>query len=188
MSTERPRPPSAAEICASLRLEAGARALLDPAMTPLAFVEALLGAKRYVAAIEFIAQTLPHRTGLWWALLCAQHATANVSLEPAQANLFRLATRWLSEPAEPIRKAAESSAHQAGAGTLGGLLGFAVALHGEKTGAGAIANTVKLASTLAPPPAMLETQRAYAVLGLHTRPPQPAPAPKPGRASILECA
>ncbi len=187
MSIERPPAPGAAEICASLRLDASARALLDPAMTPLAFVEALLGAGLYVAAIEFIAQTLPHRTGLWWALLCAQHATAGLTLEPAQANLFRLAARWLHEPSEPLRNAAESSSRHAGAGTLGGLLGFAVAMHAEKPASGAIANTVKLASTFAPTSGMLEAQRAYAVLGLHTRLPQPSPPAQPRRTSVLEC-
>jgi hypothetical protein len=153
---------SAGEVFANLRLTPAAQALLDPAMRPRAFVEALVTAKLYVPAIEAVAHVLPPRLGLWWAMLCAQHATAAETLEDGQLRLFRLALWWVQEP----QAAVEAAAREAGARTLGGLLCLSAAMHDRPDGRVAIANVVKLASARAVPTAMLDTQRAYAVLGL----------------------
>ncbi len=162
-------------------------ALLTPSMTPRSFVDALLEAGLYIAAIEVVAQALPRRLGLWWALLCAQHATAAEDLPPAQINLFRLALLWLRNPVEPVRAKAAAAAQEAGAHTLGGLLGYAVAMHSSDDGAVAIANAVKLACVAAPPKAILKTQHAYAMLGLQTRIPDQALADLRLNASLLQC-
>jgi hypothetical protein len=183
----RPRVPTAVELCVGLRLNPAALALLDPALTPRAYVDVLIAAKLHVPAIEVVAHVLPRRLSLWWAMLCAHHATAAEILPHAQMHLFRLALRWLQEPAEPARAAAEAAAREAGAGNIGGLLCLAAAMHARPEGAVATANAVKLASTKAPPPAMREMQRAYAVLGLNTLLPEAEFAAR-SPPSMLRCA
>lgn len=162
----RTRRRSAAEVFADLRLPPAASALLDPAMSPRGFVAALLTEKLYVSAIDAIAHVLPPRLGLWWAMLCAQHATEAETLDDGQLRAFRLALVWLRNPAEAARKAAEAAALEAGPATLGGLLCLSAAMHDRPHGKVASANAIKLASSRAPPPAILDTQRAYAALGL----------------------
>jgi hypothetical protein len=165
--TPRARPRLASDVCRTMHLDDAARALLDPTMTPREYIDALLANELYIAAIEVIAPALPLRLGLWWGLLCLQHATADEEFSLADRTLCRLLIGWLHKPSDATRAAVEGPARETGVESMTGLLGYAVAAGGTGDAAIAVANAVKLACARASPMKVMAVQRAYAVLGLN---------------------
>jgi hypothetical protein len=178
---------TAADLCRDMTLDPDARALLGPSMSPRVYVETLLEAKLNVAAIEVVAQALSRRLGVWWGLLCLEHSTGPHSLPPEELNLCRVVVRWVCEPTEPVREAAEKAARAIGPASIAGQLGFAVATAATPQGAVPIGNAIKLACAGAPPALIRDRQRAYAVLGLDIRLPPDLPQ-RARAASVLASA
>jgi hypothetical protein len=164
------QPPTAADICARISLKKDARDLLREGMTPGAFLAALIANRKYVAAIEFLAQALPPRTAIWWGCLCLQHVYGHV-VPRAEYAALQAATVWVVWPQEPYRAAAQAQGKAAGVTSPAGLLATAAGAVGA-TGrppvppAKAVGNAVKLATTKAPPAEISNTQRQLAELGI----------------------
>ena len=170
---------TAAEICGWAGLKKDALALLRDGMGPREYVEALIANKQYVSGIDFMAHALPAREGIWWGCLCLQHAVGS-GMSPVEKAACIAAVQWVLRPGEESRAAARPAAEAAGAANPAGALAAAAFQSGGNVAppnappmapapfahAKAIANSVKLSCTKAPPAKMLETQRAYVELGM----------------------
>ena len=170
---------TAIEICARFQVPNDAVALLREGMAPREYLQTLLDAKKYVAAIDFLAHALPLREGIWWGCLCLQHAFGE-ALSPADRAAAIAAIQWVLRPGEEVRTAARTPAEAAGAASVAGALASAAFLSGGNVAppgmppsppapfasAKAVARAVKLAAIHCPPARILENQRVMAELGI----------------------
>lgn len=170
---------TAAEVCARFDLRQEARPLLRDGMGPKEFVEALMANKQYVAAIDFMAHALPAREAVWWGCLCLQHASGG-NLSALDKAACRAAVRWIMQPTDENREAAQVPAQEAGLATPAGQLAMAANQTGGNIAppnappmapgpfapAKAVAGAVKMATTKADPIKIVETQRLYVELGM----------------------
>jgi hypothetical protein len=170
---------TASEICARLYLDKAALGLLQPAMSPRGFVDALVEAKQYLAAIDFIAHALPAREAIWWGCLCLQR-TCGDKLEPWERRAFRITVQWVLQPDEANRAAAKQPAEVLGPASAAGGLAAAANQTGGSIGppqgppmppspfapARAVAIAIKVASAKSDPPEIQSTQRSLIDLGM----------------------
>jgi hypothetical protein len=80
--------------------------LLCDELTPRAYFELLRERELYIDAIRFLARALPKRLGVWWGCLCAWHV-AGPGSSPEVLAALRAAVRWVLDPSEENRRAAE---------------------------------------------------------------------------------
>ncbi|MGC2404685.1 MAG: hypothetical protein WA510_33145 [Acidobacteriaceae bacterium] len=170
---------TASEICARLYLDKAVLGLLRPAMGPREFVNALVEAQQYLAAMDFIAHALPAREAIWWGCLCVQR-TCGDKLEPWERRAFRITVQWVLQPDEVNRAAAKQPADVLGPASPAGLLAAAANQTGGSVGppqgppvppspfapARAVAIAIKVASTKVDPPEIQSTQRSLIDLGM----------------------
>jgi hypothetical protein len=170
---------TASEICARFYLDKAALGLLNRAMSPREFVDALVQEKQYLAAIDFMAHALPPREAIWWGCLCLQR-TCGDKLEPWERRAFRIAVQWVLQPGEATRTAAKEPADVLGPASAAGNLAAAANQTGGSVGppqgppippspfapAKAVAIAIKVASAKCPPPEIQGTQRALVELGM----------------------
>jgi hypothetical protein len=79
------------------------------ARTGDAYVILLAERGKYPAAIRVQAWLLPPRQAVWWACLCVQELLPRALSEPEAAALD-VARRWVAEPTDEHRRAAEKAA------------------------------------------------------------------------------
>jgi hypothetical protein len=108
-------------------LSAAARELLTPDATPARFLKALADANLAPDAFSVIAFLLPTRLRVWWGCLCIRGVGPAELEPPARAN-FEAVVRWVRDPSEVNRSAAEAAADASGMGTLGFRLARSVAI------------------------------------------------------------
>ena len=170
---------TAADICRSFDLPNDAWGLVDEEMGAREFVDVLVAAKQYVAAIDFVAHALAPRDAVWWGGLCFQH-TYGDDLSPSEKEACRAAIRWVLQPSEANRVAAGRPAETAGPWSPAGRLalaayqtGVAVGPKGAPPGridphapARSVAAAVKLCSIASEPIRIAETQRVFVELGI----------------------
>jgi hypothetical protein len=165
---------TAAEICAHSELN---HPLLQAAVGPREFVNALTANRQYLAGIDFMAYGLPSREAIWWGCLCLQHASGN-NLSESDKAACKAAVKWVLEPIEANRLAAKEPAEKAGPGCPAGTLATACLLTedpwdlpdpGHKPScstAKSVAGAVKLASTKADPSRIVDTHRLFLELAI----------------------
>jgi hypothetical protein len=92
----------AADVFAAFpRLELVAARPLGP-MEPLAHARHLIASPRPAGAVAFLAHVLPRREAIWWGCQCV-----DAILGPAARDEgMRLATQWVRDPSEPLRREA----------------------------------------------------------------------------------
>lgn len=167
----------AAEVCARFDVKKEALAVLRNGMTPGDFVGALMSARQYLSAIDFIAHALAMPEAVWWGCLCLQHGCGN-NLSAAEKAACRAAVQWVLHPNEENRTAVLAPAQAAGAASPAAALAMAVyqsagnvplpntpplpAFAAAKT----IAGAVKMICAKAEPVRIVETQRLFAELGI----------------------
>lgn len=170
---------TAEEVCANFALKDEAKPLLRKGMSPREFVAALVGNKRYLDAIDFLAHALPPREGIWWGCLCIQHAFGE-GLNPADRAAATAAVQWVLQPTEASRVAAKDPAEVAGPTSPAGALAVAAFQTGGNIAppnappqppppfgpAKAVARAVKLASLKNEPVNIAKVQRCYVDLAL----------------------
>ena len=83
----------------------------DGAM-PGEYVDLLVGAKSFDAAVKFMAFALPPREAVWWACVCARMELQD-SVEDAVANALAAAEAWVRKPTDEHRRAAMTCAQAA---------------------------------------------------------------------------
>lgn len=169
-----------ADLCAAADLGDEARALLgDEALPPREFIGRLLGAKRHVDAVRFLAHALPRRECVWWAWVCARKAAGAEPPLPIKSALDAT-ERWIVQPTEDHRRQtlvfgeAADFGSPAGAAALaafmtGGSLAppnAPVVPPGEFMTAKAAAGSVTLAAVVAEPEKAEEKLVEFVNLGL----------------------
>ena len=105
------------------RLETFAAKPAGP-IEPLAHARHLIASPRPVGALAFLAHLLPRREAIWWGRQCVE-----AILGPAaQDEGMRLATEWVRDPSEPLRREAlmcwETSAQRLPTHWLARAVGF----------------------------------------------------------------
>jgi Family of unknown function (DUF6931) len=110
---------TAAEAARHAALSEEARALLSDDLAPGRYLEVLTSRAFWADAVRFVASALPKREAVWWAYLCARQAHGESPPETIAATLDAV-HRWVAEPDEANRRAAQAAAEQAGAGTPAG--------------------------------------------------------------------
>jgi hypothetical protein len=167
-----------AEVCQHFNLREEARPLLKDKQTPREFLDALLAAKQYRAAIDFLAHALPAREAIWWGCLCVGHVLPD--LPPPEEAARNAAVEWVVDPTEDNRRAAQAPGDAAGLGTpAGGLARAAFWSGGSLTPpnlpavapdpfmpAKAVAGAVLLASTKVKGGKIPDIQRVFVEIGL----------------------
>lgn len=98
-------------ICACFDLSDDALSLLTGAFTPTQFFIELMQARLYVDAVHFLAHGLPKREAIWWAYLCAE-ATESISTSQDNLETLELIKKWVFNPDEVLRRAAELMAEK----------------------------------------------------------------------------
>jgi len=99
-------PLSARSVAAGCRLDKKAKELLRDELTARAYFELLCERELFLDAIRFLSRALPKRLGVWWGCLCAWHV-AGPDSPPEVLAALRAAVRWVLEPSEENRRAAE---------------------------------------------------------------------------------
>jgi hypothetical protein len=115
---------TALELCRHVRLSEEARSMLSASMAPLDYVRTLIDGREYFTALRVLAQALPKREAVWWGCQCLWQAARPMPAEPVEAALSA-AVRWVLEPTEEHRRAAEPVAVAAGETTAPGCLALA---------------------------------------------------------------
>jgi len=92
-------------------LEPPAAALLAPELTPAQFHERLVAQKLLLDAIRFLAQALPPREAVFWALQCARESGGK---EASDGQLLAIAERWVKAPSDDGGRAGFALAEKSG--------------------------------------------------------------------------
>lgn len=115
-------PPTAAEVCKLFDLDEPAKALLDDKQSVRQFFELLVKQKFYTDAVRLLAHALPKREAIWWAARCVRAALGDAEPTRTDRNALEAAERWVAEPVEKNRRAAQSPADATGYETACGWL------------------------------------------------------------------
>jgi hypothetical protein len=170
---------TAAEVCKHFALGEEAARLLRDGLTPRQFLDQLLERQLFPDAARFLAHALPKREAVWWACLCSRAAAgANPPAKPAAAQ--RAAEKWVADPSEENRRAAQAAADEATLGAPAGCAAMAAFWSGgsmappgvpavppgEHLTAHGVSGAVMLAAVLADPATAPEKYRRFFAQGL----------------------
>ncbi|HEX4000408.1 MAG TPA: FHA domain-containing protein [Pirellulales bacterium] len=107
-------PPTAAEVCQLFELDDAAKPLLDDKQNVRQFFELLVKQQLYPDAVRFLAHALPKREAMWWAARCVRAALGDGELPRTDRVALEVAERWVIEPDEKNRRAAQNAADSTG--------------------------------------------------------------------------
>jgi hypothetical protein len=147
---------SVVAMCRDIEFRGQGRALLRDDLTPPAFFDRLVEARQYNDAIRFLAHALPRRVAIWWGCLCLWRRS-QPELDVLTAAALRAACRWVLEPSDAHRRAAEAPGRAAGLDSAAGCLAMAVFWCGGSMGRADL-------PPLPPPPALCPRVLAGAIL------------------------
>jgi hypothetical protein len=116
---------TAAEVCAAFTLPPEGRRLLREGLTPPEFFDLLVAGEHYPSAVRFLAHALPKRAAVWWGCLCLWHGHRPNPADK-EAAVLKAVVRWVLDPGDENRRAAEAPARAVPVGTAAGSLGMAV--------------------------------------------------------------
>jgi hypothetical protein len=156
-----------------------ARALLEPGLTPGAYLDRLTGAGHLADAELFLAHALPKREAVWWGCRCARRAAGPEPPAEAAAALAA-AEAWAAAPGDVNRRKTYPAAEAAGFGHPAGCVALAVFLSGgsiappglapvppaEHLTGDCVASALKIAAVLNDPATAPEAHRAFLEIGL----------------------
>jgi hypothetical protein len=121
---------SPAELTEIAALGDEAKALLTPAHSHRAFVQAMADAGHHADAIRYVAHALPRREGVWWAWVTAKRSAGAEPNSKVKA-VLEATERWIAQPTDAHRRTAFEYAEAAGVGTAAGCAALAAFLAGE---------------------------------------------------------
>lgn len=168
------------EVTASMiaNLSESARLIARAGMAPQALLQKLLESDLEADAVRLIAATLSKRQAVWWACLCIRHFAPPTT--DADRTALGAAVRWVIDPSEPHRRAAESAGQQATLDSLAGIAAMsAFWSEGSMSPAGAaevkppanlssktVVSAVLLAATRGPAAELSHRQRQAILAGI----------------------
>jgi hypothetical protein len=170
---------TAAEVCKRFPLGDDAKKLLRDDHTPRQFLDILLAQKQNVDAVRLLAHALPKPEAVWWACLCARHV-AGANPPPKVAAALQAAEKWIADPSEDNRRAANVAAEAVEMGTPAGCAAVAAFWSGGSLGppnvpavppgehltAHGVASSVMLAAVQTEPAKAPEKYRKFFELGI----------------------
>ncbi len=115
---------TAADLCQYVGLSDGAKELLRREYLPKQFLDVLLEKKLNTDAVQIIAHYLPKRQAVWWACHCALDS-AGVQPKPEVVRAIQAAERWVAQPTEENRRAAQPAAEEADSSSPAGCAALA---------------------------------------------------------------
>jgi hypothetical protein len=146
-----------AAICPAAELGEEGAALLDAAEDAAGFIALLVERDHLPVAIRFLAHALSKPDAVWWASECARIAMDG-SESPEDREALAATQRWVAEPSEENRRAAQHAAEAASPDSPAGMVGLAAFFSGGSVtppGAPAIAPEEHLTGTMAATAVML---------------------------------
>jgi hypothetical protein len=111
---------TAADVCKLFPLSDEAKPLLKDGLAPKAFFDQLVEKGHTIDAIRFLGCALPKREAVWWAVVVGRQAYAPGAPPPKVAAALNAAEKWVTEPKEETRRAAQKAGEEAEYGTPGG--------------------------------------------------------------------
>jgi predicted component of type VI protein secretion system len=103
-------PLTAAEVCQLFELDDPAKGLLDDKQSTRQFYTLLVKEKLYPDAVRLLAHALPKREAIWWTARCVRAALGDTEPSRTDRNALEAAERWVVEPDEKNRRAAQPAA------------------------------------------------------------------------------
>lgn len=111
-------------LCEQAKLGDAAKALLKDEHTSRQFLELLVGKELFPDATRFLAFALPKREAVGWGCLCVRHSLGTE--DAAQISKAQVAAeRWVSNPDEKNRQAAQAAIAEDGPENPSDLLALA---------------------------------------------------------------
>lgn len=171
---------TAAEVCKHFTPGDEAKPLLRDGQTPKQLFDLLLEKKLHLDAIRLLAAALPKREAVWWACQCARQAHGT-NPPPKVAAALAAAEKWVADPSEENRRAAQAAAEAAEMKTPAGCAAMAAFWSGgslgpphvptvppgeQLTGHG-VSGAVMLAAVLKEPEKAAEKHRTFLDLGVN---------------------
>jgi hypothetical protein len=120
---------SATDICKMFQMSDEAKPLLKDGLAPQAFFNQLVEKGHLLDAIKFLACALPKKEAIWWGILCARQGYG-ATVPPKVAAALAASEKWLTEPKEETRRAAEKASNEAELSTPGGCVAMGVFFSG----------------------------------------------------------
>ncbi len=120
---------TATDVCGRYKPSDEARALLRDGMTPEAFFAALTDEGLFRDAVPFMANWLPKEQAIWWGALCAWELSREQTT-PGIDEAFETVVKWLKDPTEQNRRAAEAAGKDLGMAVPAGAVAMAVFFSG----------------------------------------------------------
>jgi len=112
------------QVCRDFSLSADGRKLLRPGQPPASFFGLLFANELYPDAVQFMAHLMPKREAVWWGCLCAWNG-ARPEPPPELGDALEAAVRWVREPSEENRRAAQGPGEKLGPAALAGAVALA---------------------------------------------------------------
>jgi hypothetical protein len=107
------RAQTAWDVCRQYEPSKEALALLRKSQTSKAYFDLLVQSRLDSDAVAFLARSLTKQEAIWWGCLCAWDV-ARPNPTPAAQAALEATLRWLREPTEEHRRAAEQVARKVG--------------------------------------------------------------------------
>lgn len=127
----RPVPvPTAEALAAAVELSAPARALLRDGLKADEFLALLERERLFRDAVQVVAHWLPPRSAVWWACQCVWSLYRPVPPGQVEEAALKAALRWVVDPSEAHRRAAEAAGQAAGLNRPAGGVALAAAWSG----------------------------------------------------------
>jgi hypothetical protein len=112
------------EFCQEIGIGKVSRGLLRPRITARQYFSRLISKDKIPDAIRFQAYTVPKREAVWWACLCLRRVSP--TLPSKQLKALQAAVRWVLDPSEVNRRAAQAPGQAAGFTTAAGCIAMSV--------------------------------------------------------------
>jgi hypothetical protein len=119
-------PVRAADVTRLFSASEPALSALDDRSLPSQFLRALVEKELHPDAIQLIAHYLPKRQAVWWACQCVK-STFGPKTTPAMKAAVEAAEKWVSQPTEENRRAAQQAAELEESGSPANVVGLAAA-------------------------------------------------------------
>lgn len=104
----------ASEITSRYEIDKEAIGVLTPELSPVDYLLSLLKNGHNQEATNFLAHALPKREAIWWACMSTREALAANAEDPNYKVALESAEKWVNEPTEENRRAAEKAAIKTG--------------------------------------------------------------------------
>lgn len=129
-------PVRATDVARLFSASESALAALDDRSLPSQFLRALVEKELHPDAIQLIAHYLPKRQSVWWACQCIK-TTFGPKTTPQMKAAVEAAEKWVAQPTEENRRAAQQTAELDESGSAAHVVGLAAAFSEQQSAADA---------------------------------------------------